>query len=365
VGGVAGSTSLSTSGPPVTRTTVDPALWRSVAGLLEGADVAGIRANKLGPLAARVLLQQGRPVPQPLADDARLATLSWMTAVPLLGRIRALCDGPLLLIKGAEVAALYPGRARAFMDIDLISPDAHAAHAALREAGFVEVEDPELFVDHHHLRPLQCPGLWLTVEIHMRPMWPPELVPPPLEEIVAAAVPSATGVPGVLAPAPEHHAVILASHAWVHEPLHSVRDLLDIAAVAAVADARAVADTASRWGLERIWRTSYGAATGLLGDTGRTPALRIWGRHLLTVRERSVMGNHLQRWLHTFSERPFPAALRASVSVLRQEFLPDPGESWRDKLIRVRHAFTHPRDPLSTHTEAWQARARGTDEDPS
>lgn len=34
-----------------------------------------------------------------------------LIAPPLLERIRAACDGPLVLVKGPEIARLYPGGA--------------------------------------------------------------------------------------------------------------------------------------------------------------------------------------------------------------------------------------------------------------
>jgi hypothetical protein len=341
----------------------EAAIWRSVADLLGSADVAGVRANKLGPLAARVLRQQGRPVAPVLESDARLARAAWMSSIPLLSRIRSLSEGPLLVIKGPEVAALYPGRARAFMDIDILSPHAASVHAALRDNGFVEVEDPELFRDHHHLRPLQRPADLLRVEIHLRPMWPEGLSPPSVDRIVAAAIPSATGVPGISAPDATSHALILASHAWVHEPLDTLRDLIDVAVVAAQAGEGQLSTQASAWGLERIWRTTFGAANGLLGDARQTVAVRLWGRHLPAVRERTVLGNHLARSLHNFWALPLLPAVRAALGALRVDVLPYPDESWRDKLIRVGYAFARPQAPRSSHTRAWQTAAHGARND--
>jgi hypothetical protein len=70
-----------------------------------------------------------------------------------------------------------------------------------------------------------------------------------------------------------------------------------------------------------------------------------------------VLENHLERWLHSFSERPPAAALGATASVLRQELLPNPGEPWRYKLIRAGHALRHPRASLSSHVEEWRKAA--------
>ncbi len=332
----------------------EAAIWGTLETLLAGADEKGVLANKLGALAARSMRLQGRSVPSSFEKEARLARTAWMTAIPLLGRIRSLCEGPLLLIKGPEVSVLYPDRARGFVDVDLLCPDAEAVHAALRGEGFVEVDDPELFEDHHHLRPLQWPALWLKVEIHQRPMWPEGRRPPAMADIVGAAVPSLTGLRGLSAPHPAHHAVILASHAWVHEPLHTLRDLVDIAAVAARTDDETLAAVARAWGLERIWDTTYAAANALLTGRPRSLAVRVWGRHLPKVRERTVLGNQLQRWLHAFWELPVFPALRSIAAAFRQTALPYPGETWREKLIRTSHAIAHPRSPVSSHAEAWR-----------
>jgi hypothetical protein len=283
-----------------------------------------------------------------------------MIAKPLLERIRASCDGPLVLVKGPEVASLYPDCARSFSDVDLLAPDAEAVHRALRAAGFAEVDDPELFRDHHHLRPLKLPTLALKVEIHMRPLWLPGVEPPTVEEIVEGAVSSQAGVDGISAPNPIHHALIIAVHAWEHEPLRSLRDLIDVAAVSAGSPNAELDRTARAWRIPKVWRTTRGAADTLLGGERPTTAIRLWGRHLASVRERTVLDNHLQRWLHAFWERPLHAAVAATASAFRQEVLPEPGETWHEKLTRAAHAVRHPRQPLSAHAAAWRQEANRT-----
>jgi putative nucleotidyltransferase-like protein len=337
--------------------TTGPELWRSLDPLLDHADVDGIRAHKLGPLAARRLRGLGRAVPPLLAHDARAAAAAMLAVRPLLERVRASCEGPLVLFKGPEVARLYPGSARLFLDVDVLTPAAESAHRELRAAGFVEVGDPELFVDHHHLRPLRLPTLPLKVEVHLQPAWPSNLEPPPIREIIERAVPSELGVDGISAPDPVHHALILAAHGWVHEPLYTLRDLVDVTAVSAGADPLELERTARAWGVRRIWRTTRDAGSMLLGGGPPTMAVRVWGRHLEQVRERTVLDNHLERWLHVFWELPPRVAVAALGHALRQEFLPEPNESWRDKLTRVAFALRHPRAPLSAHTASWRAAA--------
>jgi Uncharacterised nucleotidyltransferase len=341
-------------------------MWRSLCELISDADLAGLQANKLGPIAARCLRDRGRVVPTALEHEARRARAAWMASRPLLERIRSLCDGPLVLIKGAEVAALYPERARSFQDVDILSPNAEQVHAALLAGGFVEVDDPEVYkVDQHHLRPLQWPGIWLWVEIHLRPLWPRVLTPPPMEDIVSSAVPSATGIAGISAPHPAHHAIILSSHSWVTMPLGNLRDLVDVAAVAAQTDEETLAAVARAWGVGRMWRTTYSAAKGLLGGRGPTPAVRLWARQLPAVREYNVLDNHLQRWLNGLWGLPLRPAMRSIGAVFLQELSPYPNETWRDKVIRVVNAFIKPRAPMSLHTKASQTRSRGSDPDPA
>jgi Uncharacterised nucleotidyltransferase len=333
--------------------------WHAVDSILAGASLDGILAHKLGPLAAHRLRRLGEPVPPELEAEEQLVRAARLTAIPLLGRIREIADGPLLLLKGPEVACLYPGGARSFADVDLLTPDGIDVQESLKAAGFVEVDDPELFLDHHHLRPLQAPGLWLKVEIHLRPMLPRGAASPPVEQLVEAAVPSAVGVEGILAPQPVDHALILAGHGWVHEPLHTLRDLIDVAAVAQYADSAELARAARAWGMERVWRTTTGATRAVFGGGQRTAALRLFGGHLPHARERTVLDNHLQRWLHSFWELPFGRALLATGSALRQELLPAPGESWRGKFVRVRNAVLHPRRPMSAHTASWRGDVEG------
>jgi hypothetical protein len=337
--------------------TQPPGLWRSLDRLLDGAAVDGIRAHKLGPLAAWRLRELGRTVPALLAHDARAAVTAMLVVRSLLERVRASCDGPLVLFKGPEVARLYPGSARLFIDVDLLTPAAESVHGALREAGFAEVDDPELFVGHHHLRPLKLPALPLKVEVHAQPAWPLNAEPPAVGEIVEGARPSELGVAGISAPDPVHHALLLAAHAWVHEPLYTLRDLVDVTAVSAGADPIELERTARAWGLRRVWRTTRDAASMLLDGGPPTMAVRLWGRHLEQVRERTVLDNHLERWLHVFWELPPRAAVAELGHALRLELLPEAEESWRDKLTRVAFALRHPGAPLSAHTSRWRLAA--------
>ena len=121
----------------------DASLWQTVDGMLARADVAGILAHELAPLAAHRLRSLGRPVPDALLPEEQIARTAVMTSIPLLRRVRDLADGPIVLAKGAEVAWLYPGRARSFSDLDLLAVESGALHESLKSEGFVEVDDPD------------------------------------------------------------------------------------------------------------------------------------------------------------------------------------------------------------------------------
>ena len=64
---------------------------------------------------------------------------------------------------------------------------------------------------------------------------------------LSLAVPSATGINGLLAPSPAAHALLLAAHAWAHHPLGRIGDLIDVAAVLPADERPAAAALAQRW----------------------------------------------------------------------------------------------------------------------
>ena len=143
-------------------------LWTAVDELLAGATLRGILAHKLGPLEANRLRRRAESLPAPLILEERAATLCALVARPLVERIRAGSESPLLLIKGPEIASSYPGRARTFGDVDILTPDAPTLQKELLAAGFVEDYDPEVIAVgvKHHLMPLKWPTIELILEVH-------------------------------------------------------------------------------------------------------------------------------------------------------------------------------------------------------
>ena len=315
--------------------------------------LADLRSHRIELLAARRWRALGRAVPDEFVELERRSALHRLVVPRLLERVREAYDGPMIVHKGPEVAAHYPDPIlRDFGDVDLIVPDAEEVQRALIAAGFEEIGDPALYVDIQHLRPLRWPELPLRVEIHSRPKWVSTLAAPKADELFAAAVPSTTTIDGFLALPPEHHALLLAAHSWAHEPLRVLRDLIDIAAVAAAADQAELSRLAGDWGISRLWEATDAAADAVLRGGRRPLSVRVWARNLSLVRERTVLENHLQRWLSDFSIMPFGRAASTLPATLRLELAREGDESRRDKLARSKRALRNAFRRRSEHDES-------------
>ena len=246
-------------------------------------------------------------------------------AVPtLLARVRVAYEGKIILLKGPEVALRYTDPARrGFIDLDLFVEDVALAQRQLIASGCEEVDDPpwalqnrerdgDPFSNKHHGRPLRWPDLPLKIELHRWPNWPRWFSPPASRELFSAAVPSALDVEGILTLPPEHHALVLAAHSWVHEPLGRIRDVLDVAVMVKEAEARHVDELAERWGMGRLWRATRATADALFGEPERrTLAQRTWARNIALVRGRTVFEAHLSDWTSCFWSVP-PSTRRGS-----------------------------------------------------
>jgi hypothetical protein len=310
--------------------------WTRVDRLVEKMSVSSILAHKVGPLAARRWRELGRELPIALAQEERAARLSPRLAVPVLARAREAYRGRMLLLKGPELAARYPPGGRHFHDLDLLVDDARAAQDALLAAGFAEVPDPEgRFAAPHHLPALAWPGVPLKVELHSGPKWPGELRPPKKDDLFGAAVESRVPVGGLEAPAPRHHALLVAGHAWAHAPLRSLRDLIDVAVLANEAGRGELNATAAEWGASRIWQTTADTLQWLLEDGKAPTAVRLWARHLLDLREPTVVEGHTRRWLAPFWMLPPAGGARLAMRNISADFLPDGDEPWRRKVQRI------------------------------
>ena len=249
--------------------------------------MADLQSHGLQLLAADRWRRLGRAVPADVAVEELWAAAKTAATDEILARVRAACEGRLLVLKGPEVAAHYPTRTlRPSADLDILAEDATETQAALVAAGFERVGafDDDYYEGLHHLRPLR-----------------------------------------------------------------RLLDIIDVAAVAA-ADSRDGANTlAARWGLSRMWKATLAAANAVLFDE-RTPwSLRMWARDLPSARDRSVFEDHLRRWLSPFWALPPHRAVAAALQALVEEVSPASNETWGNKLVRVREALLNPWRPSAEH----------------
>jgi hypothetical protein len=328
-----------------------PEIWERLDALLDRAPgEAALRAHGVHLLGARRLRDLGRPVSAELEADGWTAAILTLVTPFLLERVREACDGPLVLMKGPEVASRYPDPAlRPFRDVDLLVPDAPAVQRQLVAAGFEPVGVPEKYAAIHHLRPLAYPGVPLLVEVHDRPKWPARLRLPAKKELLGSAAPASVGVDGIDTLDPARHTLVLAAHACAHGPMTKLAHALDVALLAGEVPADELRALARWWGMESLWRTSSSISAALLAGRRRPAALRLWGRCLPAVRERTVLEAHLEDWLAPFWVYPARDAAGATLAALAGEVRPLDGETWRDKARRAVRAIRHAFEPLSDH----------------
>ena len=334
-------------------------LWERVGELADRApQLSDLRHHKLQLIAASRMRDRGEQVPHELlAEERSLATLS--LAVPLLlSRVRAACDGPLVVMKGAEVAARWPqARLRPAIDIDLLVEDAEAVQASLLAAGFVLLDDPTIYGRLHHHCPIGFPGLPLAIEVHHQPHWCGG-TPPDVAEIIAAAQPCALGVEGVLAPRPDHHVVLLTAHAWAHGPLERISHLADIAAMLRETTPEAAEAVAEKWGMANTWRVTARAIDELLDSGSNHRRAPVWKRHLSGARERTVFEEHVTRIIAPATAASAGRAPMMILTGLTQALRPHPQEGWKDKVVRTIQAFRHAAWARSQHEAAIEAPVR-------
>lgn len=333
--------------------------YAGLAGVIErlvetAPSLEALRNHRLHLAAVRLWRSRGREVPADFVSDERAAAVRAMLARHILGKARSAYGGDLMLLKGPEVAAHYRVPSdRTFRDLDLLVEDPAAAHRALLGAGFVQIADPALFGSyHHHLTPLRWPGVPLVVEIHRRPSRPEWLSPVSGRSMFRVAVPSATGLTGLLAPDPSAHAVLVVAHAWKHDPLGNIGQLLDAAALLASADHRRADAFARACGWERMWNTTLAVMDAVFVDQRRGLASKLWARHLLDVRERVVLEDHISRLAAPVWSLPAREVPQAVARVLCYTAAPKPGEDWRARLRRSRLATAHAFTPRSEHEQS-------------
>ncbi len=312
-------------------------VWAALDLFVDGAtSPAGLRAHGLDLWAARRWYTTGQPVPPDFLAHERAAVMALLSVPSLLAWIRSILDGPIVLLKGPEVAARYPDPAlRPFGDLDLLVPRADDAQRRLLAVGCVEVEGVTLRTGHRHRPALRCPGSLLLVEIHERPAWP-RWTTARTDELFASAIPSVLGVDGILTVPPAQHAVLLAAHSWSHEPYRRLIDLVDIAVMTDDLDPAVLRELAEQWALGRVWSATTRAIDAFRnGEPPRSWSDRLMGQHLWTVRERTMIEWRLARWAAGFWAPTPSVAVRSIMWMMFRDALPVAGESWTSKVVRI------------------------------
>lgn len=339
--------------PPPAELACDATLWARLDALLEHAPRdSDLRFHGLEQLAIRRADRLGAPRSATSVAAERTAVATSLIAPLVVQRVLAAVDEPVVLMKGPEVAQWWQNPlTRSFRDLDILVEDSESTWQTLRAAGFQPTGDPELYLGIHHLRPLVWPGLPLVVEIHHQPKWIDNAAPP-TAELLSTAVPSATGIPGLLALEPARHAVALAVHAWAHVPLGRLCRLVDVAALAQGADRGELARIAQAWNVERLWRTTQATIDSLFGDRRRPLVGHVWARHLWGVRERTVLERHLEQWLGPFSSLPPAQAAAATRKHLGHQFALVDGETRPQMIRRSARAVAAAFKRLSDHDDS-------------
>jgi hypothetical protein len=327
-------------------------MWDTLDVLVDRAtDSAGLRAHGVHLLAARHWRAEGRPVPCEIVDDETFMAMALLSVPVLLARLRETIDGPIVVLKGPEIAARYPDPAlRPFVDLDVLVASAPDAQSALIARGFQSSGASPFYVEHYHRSPLRWPGLPLAIELHDAPGWPVWMHPPRSEELVERAVPSATSVDGIFTLSPDDHAVFLAAHAWNDGPLGRMLNLVDVAVMADGLDGAELAALADRWGMGRVWKTTLAAVDQLVtGHIVDPRSLPIWARHLRLLRQRTVLEAYLVGWLGNLWAPSFPSAARGLIWTGSRSIRPFPGESRTVKLRRLTQTARHLRSPAADY----------------
>jgi hypothetical protein len=328
-------------------------LWTSLDRIIAAApDAAALRTHGLGPIAAWRMRQRGESVPADIERLALGAAYASVTSAPLLERIVEILQEPVLVLKGPEVARLYPERnLRTYGDLDLLVSDLPAAERRLIDAGFAELMPGRKIEGHHHDSPLGLTGMALMIELHRDPGWLSWLTPPANVELLRAAVPSATRVAGALALPLEQQALFLASHAWRHGPYTSLIHLIDIELARQQTDSRTIAELAQRWGIERVWTHLCAMIDWFIYERGSPPGpVHVWwARHLEEKRERSLLEFYLASWGRGLAAPTVAEQVGTVARDVRFSFATHSWQSRRQKLGRIAKGARGLARPASTH----------------
>jgi hypothetical protein len=302
-------------------------IWGATTRVIDRCpNVAALRYHGLAAIAA---VHRRATSDEHLAEvDADLAqnAAAGLQGLEAVRAVREVVDGPLLLMKGLDVARLYPDPSlRRLRDVDMLVSDPDGTQWRLICAGFRETRGPGVEVDSrdrllHQLCPLQAPGLWIPVEIHRTPHWPFWCRPPSYEELIGDAEPSTVALDDVVTPRLEHHALIVLAHAWAGQPFEQFAQLLDVAVLLEKCDARDVVGVARRWRLERALDVARATIDCLLHNLGRVPFVtRHFAAHLETLAIPSPARRQFDRYASSvFVTSPAEAAVGGARAAARR-----------------------------------------------
>jgi hypothetical protein len=151
--------------------------------------------------------------------------------------------------------------------------------------------------------------------------------------------------------------LLLAVHAWAHQPLGRVRDLVDVGAFRCEADPAVLERTARRWGFRRLWKTFDAAIDAVLTRRSTVP-LALWARHLQRLRDQNVLEAHIERLMAPMWGYPGSRAPQLVAYALVNEIRPAFDEGWREKARRTSSALRRPFAPVGQHREMLGDSAR-------
>lgn len=325
----------------------DLPLWDRVEELVERATSwEALQLHRLHLVAARLRSRRGEEIPANIADEWRGTAILSLAARTVLERVRDAYDGRLLLMKGLEVASLYPDPMdRPFRDLDILVDEPDAAQKCLIDTGFVEFGDRA----PHHLPRLVWPEVPVLIELHSRPKTPPWVPELGAGMIFGRATASRTGIAGLLAPEPAAHALLLAAHGWAHDPLRRLGDVIDIAAMLEEADRSRTTVCAREWEWERLWNVTVAVTDAVTTDGALAKRLSPWTRHLLSVRDRRVVEHQLSRLVAPAFTLPPSETPRGLMRGVRQIVARRNGEPWAHKVRRSRQSLIHALVEESAH----------------
>jgi hypothetical protein len=255
-------------------------LSASVERWLATASVAGAKSHRIDSLLSNDV------------EHRRAMTIFHMQTREMVRDVRTLVDGPVVLMKGIEVAQLYPESwRRDFVDVDILVGDVEAADVAVRRSGLVAFQSVSTLPGYHQTAPLVRPGNPVTIELHRRPS-SPRWAHFPSQEIIAQSRPSRTGIDGVMRPRDDHHVVMVAWHFW-RDGAHRARDLVDLHLLRQQTSDRDIEATADVWEVGNVWRATRVLLDALEDDGASVPRAY---RALLNLEPVSHRNRRLRQW---------------------------------------------------------------------